>query len=77
MSPSSATKPNGLSAISRARVAPMTPSGAVATTMKVPEKLRICSMMTISISTSMIGCTRWMEASALPDCSTAPPMSMR
>ena len=45
--------------------------------MKVPAKERICSMMKISISTTISGCSAWIEASALSDCSTEPPISSR
>ncbi|MNN65491.1 hypothetical protein D3C81_1809980 [compost metagenome] len=57
--------------------APIRPSGAVARTMKVPEKERICSMMRISMNAIIAGCSFWIEASALPDSSTEPAMSMR
>ncbi|MNC69990.1 hypothetical protein D3C75_1207490 [compost metagenome] len=75
--PSRATKPNGWSNSSSASTAPIRPNGAVASTMKVPEKERICSMMRISMKATIAGCSFWIEASALPDSSTAPAVSMR
>ena len=45
--------------------------------MKVPENERICSMTKMSMKATITGCSFWIDASALPDCSTAPPMSMR
>ena len=55
----------------------MMPSGAVRNTRKSREKLWSCTMSTPSMSTNIKGKSLKIEALALPDSSTAPPVSMR
>ena len=77
MTPSSATKPKGWRNTSSANATPMTPSGAVSTTMKVREKLFSCSISMPIITTTSSGMPAAIELSALRFSSKAPPISMR
>ena len=75
--PSSATKPNGLPAISSAPVAPIRPSGAVTNTSARREKLCSWIISSASITTAITGNTATSAPFALALSSIEPPVSMR
>ncbi len=77
ITPSSATKPNGLPNSSSAATTPIRPSGAVSTTMKVREKR--LSWIISSVSTAMIisGICALIDVWPFMLSSAAPPISIR
>ena len=77
MVPSMATKPKGWRKTSRASATPMSPKGAVSSTMKVREKLCSWIMRMASTTASIIGMPALIDSCARPDSSSEPPMSMR
>ncbi len=77
MRPSSATKPKGMPETLSASDAPIMPSGAEAKTRNSFAKLCTCAMMSVSITSTMMGATAAMEELPLADSSMAPPISMR
>ena len=77
MVPSMATNPKGMRETRSAAVTPMSPRGAVSTTMARRGKLCSCSMRVVSITSTITGATTAIERCPLPASSTAPPVSMR
>ena len=75
--PRMATKPSGAWNMSSAATTPISPSGAVSSTMNIFEKLCSCSIRIVRIVTSITGNTAARALLALSLSSTAPPTSMR
>ena len=71
-----ATKPKGIPETSSAATIPTMPRGAVSTTMATSEKLRSCSISSVSTRPTISGMPALIDAwaSSLP--STGPPASM-
>ena len=72
-----ATKPNGAPVSSSAPVTPISPSGAVSTTISTRRKLCNCTISSASMVSSMSGITALTLAWPLLLSSTAPAVSMR
>ncbi|MCY1383532.1 hypothetical protein D9M69_716700 [compost metagenome] len=77
ITPSMATKPNGLPNISSAATTPMSPSGAVSTTISTRVKLCSCTISSVSTAIAISGIWALMDDWPLPLSSTGPPTSMR
>ena len=73
--PSIATKPNGWLKTSMAAVTPISPSGAVSTTIATREKLCSCSMSTVRTTSASSGSPAMTDFWPLALSSTAPPVS--
>ncbi|MCY1348444.1 hypothetical protein D9M69_345910 [compost metagenome] len=77
MVPSMATKPKGFWKISRNRVTPISPSGAVRNTIATREKLRSWSISRVSTTTMNSGMPAFTEFCPLAESSTVPPICSR
>ena len=75
--PSIATKPNGTRNTSRNRVTPIIPSGAVASTSAVREKLRSCSISRVTTTSTNSGIPALIEFCPRAESSTVPPVASR
>ncbi len=75
--PRSATKPKGAPKTLSASDEPMTPSGAVISTIASREKLCSCTMRIVSVATSMIGNIAKIEPLPFSLSSIVPPVSIR
>ena len=76
MVPSIATKPNGMRNSSNASTTPISPSGAVSTTISTRLKLCSCTISNTSTAITSSGICALIEACALAFSSTAPPISI-
>ena len=75
--PSIATNPNGLPKASSASVTPISPSGAVSTTIAVRAKLCSCTISNVSTVTTSRGTPAAMDRWPFAESSIAPPISIR
>ncbi len=77
IAPSIATKPKGMRNTSSPSVTPISPSGAVSTTISVREKLFSWIISSVSTAISSSGMPATIDLWPRAESSTAPPTSMR